>query len=213
MSQLGVKSVGATSADYLEDRLVVSYFEAREHETYYRSLKHADSRRDFHEAVIPILMDFVGEVLSASDYRALDAILSAAVVPSNGHPAPSDLLDDARRRHPVGFDLLQIGDRLDFDSLKSAYRRAALRNHPDKGGDHDLMVLVNEAYSLFHEMLCRSRIPESDRGAEEGFITDFDVPIRHVQGLPLRCRAPPPGDQARRVGPRRRPLLGHVLGV
>jgi hypothetical protein len=40
--------------DYLEDRLLASYFEAREHESYYNSLKHVDTRRDFHETIIPV---------------------------------------------------------------------------------------------------------------------------------------------------------------
>jgi len=32
--------------------------------------------------------------------------------------------------------------------LKRAYRRAAAANHPDRGGDAECMVLVNEAYEV-----------------------------------------------------------------
>jgi hypothetical protein len=76
MSKLGMIRAGVSSINYLDDRLLACYFEAREHETYYRSLKHAGSRRDFHEVIIPMLMDLVGEILSAPNTEALDAILA-----------------------------------------------------------------------------------------------------------------------------------------
>jgi hypothetical protein len=80
-STLAVPS--GSSLDYLSDRLLASYFEAREHESYYKSLKHVDTRRDFHEAIIPILMDFVGEALSSLNTAALDAVIDAAAMARN----------------------------------------------------------------------------------------------------------------------------------
>jgi hypothetical protein len=68
----------ASSVDYLADRLLASYFDAREHESYYNSLKHADTRRDFHETIIPVLIDFIGEALSNLQTSALDAVIEAA---------------------------------------------------------------------------------------------------------------------------------------
>ena len=64
MSHQGLVWTKASSVDYLADRLLASYFEAREHESYYNSLKHVDTRRDFHETIIPVLIDFIGEALS-----------------------------------------------------------------------------------------------------------------------------------------------------
>lgn len=59
-----------SSLDYLSDRLLASYFEAREHESYYKSLKHVETRRGFHETIIPVLMDFIGEALEPEHGRS-----------------------------------------------------------------------------------------------------------------------------------------------
>jgi hypothetical protein len=171
--------VGASSENYLENRLLSAYFDAREHEAYFRSLKLAETRRDSHETIIPVLMNFVGEVLSAPTTVALDAILAASPSTSAPDEETGDPTEEARRLHPSGFELLGIGDRLDFETLKSSYRRAALRSHPDKGGSHQQMVLVNEAYSLFHELLCQRQLASGGGNGMDGtFGIGFDVPIR-----------------------------------
>ena len=179
MSKLGMIRTGTSSVNYLDDRLLAGYFEAREHETYYRSLKHANTRRDFHETIIPVLIDLVGEILAAPSTQPLDAILATPATSPDRGEATTAPAEEARRRHPVGFNLLEIGERLDFETLKSLYRRAVLRCHPDKGGSEEQMVLVNEAYSLFHEVLCRHQMASGvvdETG--EGFGIDFDVPIK-----------------------------------
>ncbi len=183
---------GASSVNYLDDRLLASYFEAREHETYYRSLKHVGPRRDFHEVIVPVLMDLVGEILSASSTQMLDTILATPIKPRDRVDDATAPAEEAKRLHPTGFDLLGIGGRLDFEMLKASYRRSALRCHPDRGGSHEQMILVNEAYSLFHEMLCRRQMAgvAEVAGAEELGI-GFGVPIRtakdymYVAGLLL----------------------------
>lgn len=192
MSNLGMIRAGASSVNYLDDRLLACYFEAREHETYYRSLKHVGPRRDFHEVIVPVLMDLVGEILSASSTQVLDAILATPMKPRDRVDDATAPAEEAKRLHPTGFDLLGISGRLDFEMLKSSYRRAALHFHPDRGGSHEQMILVNEAYSLFHEMLCRRQMATGAEvgGTEESGI-GFGVPIRtakdylYVAGLLL----------------------------
>jgi hypothetical protein len=48
-------------------------------------------------------------------------------------------------------DLLELKEGWDKDSLKEAYRKAALKYHPDKGGDLETMQKVNEAYELLQK--------------------------------------------------------------
>ena len=180
-----------SSLDYLADRLLASYFEAREHESYYNSLKHVDTRRDFHEAIIPVLIDFIGESLSNLKTSALDAVIEAAATARKVIRPTQDLVAEARRLHAVGFNLLGIGTDLSLDSLKSLYRRAARRYHPDAGGSHEEMIHVNEAYNLFHELLCQTSFSMVSTGNGEPSIPGFDVPIRttkdyvYVVGLVL----------------------------
>ena len=167
-----------SSVDYLADRLLASYFEAREHETYYNSLKHVDTRRDFHETIIPVLIDFIGEALSNLTTSDLDAVIETAATARKVIRPTHDIVAEARRLHSVGFNLLGIGADLTLDSLKSHYRQAARTYHPDAGGSHEEMIQVNEAYSLFHELLCQSRFSMDPTGSGEPSISSFDVPIR-----------------------------------
>ena len=153
--------------DYLADRLLASYFEAREHESYYNSLKHVDTRRDFHETIIPVLIDFIGEALSNLKTSTLDAVIEAAATARKVIQPTHDIVAEARRLHSVGFNLLRIGADLTLDSLKSHYRQAARRYHPDAGGSHEEMIQVNEAYNLFHELLCQSRFSMDSTGSGE----------------------------------------------
>ena len=166
MSHQGLVWTKASSVDYLADRLLASYFEAREHESYYNSLKHVDTRRDFHETIIPVLIDFIGEALSNLTTSALDAVIEAAATARMVIRPTHDIVAEARRLHSVGFNLLGISTDLTLDSLKSHYRQAARRYHPDAGGSHEEMIQVNEAYSLFHELLCQSRFSMDSTGSE-----------------------------------------------
>jgi len=168
----------ASSVDYLADRLLASYFDAREHESYFNSLRHVDTRRDFHETIIPVLIDFIGEALSNLKSSALDAVIEAGATARKVIRPTLDLVAEARRLHSVGFNLLGIGANLTLDSLKSYYRQAARRYHPDAGGSHEEMIQVNEAYNLFHELLCQSRFSMDSTGSGEPLIPSFDVPIR-----------------------------------
>ena len=44
--------------------------------------------------------------------------------------------------------ILGIGPTFSYRDLKRAYRRAAAANHPDRGGNAERMVLVNQAYEV-----------------------------------------------------------------
>jgi len=43
-------------------------------------------------------------------------------------------------------DVLQVGVSATFDEVNEAYRSAALRHHPDKGGNANTMAIVNRAW-------------------------------------------------------------------
>lgn len=49
------------------------------------------------------------------------------------------------------YDLLGVaGDVTDLD-LKKAYRKAAIKNHPDKGGDEEKFKMIGEAYRVLSD--------------------------------------------------------------
>lgn len=177
MSHIRLVRDRVSSLDYLSDRLIAAYFEAKEQESYYRSLRNAKTRRDFHEVITPVLIDFIGESFSRSNTQSLDAVIGAVASARRVIRPTQDMMSEARRLHPRGFALLQIDDELTLDRLKKFYRTAALRYHPDAGGSHDDMIIINEAYNLFHELLCQQPEQETANGENSLQISIFDVPI------------------------------------
>jgi hypothetical protein len=178
MTQSLMVSVNASSMNYLADHLIAAYFEAREHESYYRSLKLVDPRRDFHEHIIPVLIDFIGETMSNPNTAALDTVVDAAAAARLIVKPTDQVVAEAKRLHAVGFDLLGIESELSVETLKSLYRRAARKYHPDAGGSYEVMKKVNEAYSLFHELVCQSRFVVSEAESAEQSVNEFAAPIR-----------------------------------
>ncbi|PWN50184.1 DnaJ-domain-containing protein [Violaceomyces palustris] len=54
------------------------------------------------------------------------------------------------------YDLLGVpGDVTEID-LKKAYRRAAIKNHPDKGGDEETFKMIGEAYRVLSDSNLRA---------------------------------------------------------
>ena len=54
------------------------------------------------------------------------------------------------------YELLGVrGDATELD-LKKAYRKAAVRNHPDKGGDEETFKMIGEAYRVLSDSNARA---------------------------------------------------------
>ena len=49
------------------------------------------------------------------------------------------------------YDLLGVGKGADADAIKKAFRRKALTEHPDKGGDNERFRQINEAYNVLSD--------------------------------------------------------------
>ena len=136
--------------DYLNDEVVAAYFAAREHEAYYRSLKNVDDRRAFHDDLKAALVRLL-EVADDQARSVLDGII--ARLARTGSETIGSPLDQVRRAEPHGTSLLGLGGSIDFEDLRNAYRSAALRYHPDRGGSNTEMAAVNRAYEQLHVLL------------------------------------------------------------
>ena len=49
------------------------------------------------------------------------------------------------------YSILGVSPQASQDEIKQAYKKAAVKNHPDRGGDHARMVQCNEAYAILTE--------------------------------------------------------------
>jgi len=49
------------------------------------------------------------------------------------------------------YDLLGVKKSATPAEIKKAYRKAALKNHPDRGGDAELLQKINEAHEVLSD--------------------------------------------------------------
>jgi curved DNA-binding protein CbpA len=63
------------------------------------------------------------------------------------------------------YQILGVLRNADANTLKSAYRKRALESHPDRGGSHEKMLLVNEAWGVLSNPESRRRYDEFLTGA------------------------------------------------
>lgn len=74
------------------------------------------------------------------------------------------------------YKVLGIKRDADKDTIKKAYRKLAMKHHPDKGGDEDKFKNINEAYSILTDDTKRQQYEASQRGNPfgGGFPPGFD---------------------------------------
>ena len=151
--------------NYLEDPTITSYFSTRELLACFSAIKHVEDKRNFYSTLISELVEFLGLI-----ERYGEAILSSTVFQRN-----SKVVDNKSTSKPtiVGIDpdghsLLELPDPLTFDGLKVAYRKAAMKHHPDRGGGTKDMQIINRAYSAYHNYLCQEQFLEfCDAGSDK----------------------------------------------
>lgn len=143
--------------DYLGTPLARLLFEVREVDAYYASLKQVDQRRDIHERLIGTLEAFLEAASDEGAEELIDLLLGAARLDSASLTS-REVLHQARELHPEGFRLLDLAAPVDVESLKKAYKAASRKYHPDRGGSHEDMVALNQAFPLFHSLLLLNQL-------------------------------------------------------
>jgi len=92
---------------------------------------------------------------------------------------------------------------LSHETLKSAYKRAAMKAHPDKGGNPELFDKVTRAFTYLDEVL-QKLIPKT---AQDGSDARFTAPVTLAQAKTARQVAGLPVDR----GGARAPVNANVL--
>jgi hypothetical protein len=161
--------------DLLKFSVSNSYFNAREHEVFYTALKKVEARREFHAKLIEVCTTFLTLTSNEKDRALVDELISRGFRKDTTRARNEELASDAQRRneqlsvemqrhieqlaadvqrqHPRGYDLLDLTAPLTLEGLKTAYRTAALKHHPDQGGRHEDMISINHAYAELHPLI------------------------------------------------------------
>ena len=58
------------------------------------------------------------------------------------------------------------------EALKQAYRKAAIKHHPDHGGDPEIMKIVNSAYDLLQEYFHKWSMTDAEEAANDVPLTE-----------------------------------------
>jgi curved DNA-binding protein CbpA len=144
--------------------LYIAYREVDNSLEYYSSLKHVADKLPFSLE----LLESINKLLELTSIIKLSQLLNTLIF------NPITLIDtcfidsvnEAKRVNKLGFYYLNIGDVLDEKTLKEKYKKAALIHHPDKGGDLVIMIIVNEAYTQFKEILRLNKLEKDSRFIE-----------------------------------------------
>lgn len=66
------------------------------------------------------------------------------------------------------YETLGVPKSADMSAIRAAYRRRAQQWHPDRGGSHDQMKRLNEAYAILSDPEARRRYDEERAGRLHG---------------------------------------------
>lgn len=95
-----------------------------------------------------------------------------------------DLTNDSRLKDWM--NVLGIEKQVSFSLLKSHYRKAAFRFHPDRdGGDLEMMKKANKAFASLHDFLC-NRLRDEDEVIELREAMSSETVRRHEGAIPWR---------------------------
>lgn len=145
----------ARPVDYLEDEVASAFFDAREHEAYYRSLQRVEDRRASQDQLRQVLLRLLrlangGGLAFLHDLITRTRQDAQREVRASLGESPAQRV---RRMEPDGMRLLGNDAGQDLKRLRAAYRAAALQYHPDRGGSHEQMTAVNRAYEQLHRII------------------------------------------------------------
>lgn len=173
----GSKALATSPAPDLVDGInaLAAYYRYLEAEAYDAQLKTARERRDFRDEFlqrIATLLAYQGDVEAKRQIGyQIEKEITAFESDLDFQPL-RDVDAEALSRDATGYALLGLSAPLTWESLKTAYRGAARKYHPDVGGDSGTMVRLNEAYALFTAILRRSGAQQSAVNGQPMMVVD-----------------------------------------
>ena len=151
-------------SDLFGSEIFTAYFDAREHEVYFHSLRHIDDRRNFYPKIVAAIAELYAFCDDATNLGQLDAFIFRHRKKLENVNEDLRILDYLKKTNLRGVELLDLAGTLTFDLLKAAYRKAAKKHHPDVGGSNEAMKEVNSAYQEFHDVISQwKEVPTAEK--------------------------------------------------
>lgn len=106
------------------------------------------------------------------------------------------------------YKILGISQHATPQEIRLAYKQASLRSHPDKGGSHDAMVAVNQAYSVLSNPIERQAHDIYWRiSTLSGYTSQSSYATKNTRQAYTRTTETPSQSNYRDV-PKKEPLVG-----
>lgn len=159
--------------NYLDDSDICNYFKADEYFSYYKSLKTAAPRRDISEEILDHNVPFLFSLKDERIGGKIDEVIKDSIFDQR-IDTNFDSTNSARIINPIGFKLLNIKEDLNLEYLKTCYKIACKKHHPDVGGKNEDMQIINNAFGQFHNLLKTYQLADSVEEDRE-CLDDFDI--------------------------------------
>jgi hypothetical protein len=154
-------------SDLFSSEVLAKYFNAREQEVYFHSLRHVDDRRSIYPRVVVTLGELLAFFDDAASLELLDSCIFRHRQKVEKVSQGRQILDCLKEVNPRGVELLALTGPTTFDSLRAARNNAAKRYHPDLGGSNEEMKLVNIAYTAFHDIISQWKEPPAQQSVSD----------------------------------------------
>jgi len=135
------------------------FYEAQEAIYLFLKSTRLNDKRRIEGKILDILLDFINYKYSNEDIGIITLILkSNNKIIFNKNEKSISLNTKLKTISLEGYKLLGINDEeeVDITILKSLYRFASKKYHPDKGGTNEEMKIINEAYSKFFNFIANN---------------------------------------------------------
>lgn len=148
--------IEASAQDLLGNKSIASYFRVREILHSYAYCKSILVRRKLADTFLHEFESFLELSFTEAEISFIEGVLKDSLEKYSPKESSDRHLNlRLRKINPQGYGLLEITEHVNLCKLKSLYKQAARKHHPDFGGTVREMQLVNEAFAQFHEELLR----------------------------------------------------------
>ena len=141
------------SQDFLKNNSIVAFYNMKEAVNAYKNTHSIEGRRNIALEVESVINTFINYDFSDDEIDFLIMLSKKNEDLIKSITPDSNLFNLLRNADKRGLKLLNVTGDISLSTLKKCYRNASLKYHPDKGGSHEEMIRVNDAYTKFYDII------------------------------------------------------------